>query len=413
MSSRQGSTIDRSQPRLTRRELARIVTGGVALGWAGLAGGARAHAAEAMLQDAALGAGRPAAPVLFRLSSNENNYGLAPAAVEALKSGRSYANRYGGESTQKLADAIAAQHGVPRDHVLLTPGSGEILRAVTLAFTSPAKALLTATPSYESPVRTARSVNSPIQSVPVDARGALDLTAMAGRAAASIGLAFICNPNNPTGAINPAAAVRTFMAGFRAASPEGYVLVDEAYFDYVTDPSFATAVPLALADPRVIVSRTFSKIHGMAGLRVGYAIAHPDTLALVRARTSSGTLSSVSAGAALASLEDGGHLTRQRELNRAARDFTRRAFEKAGYAVFPSEGNFVMVDVRRESTVFQQMCREAGVAIARPFPPLTTHARITIGTVEEMKKAVALMLPLLSAPARTAASSGDEDECGC
>ena len=95
------------------------------------------------------------------------------------------------------------------------------------------------------------------------------------------------------------------------------------------------------------------------------------------------------------------YLVRQRTLNRDARAFTRKAFEAAGYKVLPSEGNFVMVDVRRESSVYQQLCREAGVAIARPFPPLTTYARITIGTMDEMRKALPLMIPLLAAPART------------
>ena len=407
--------------RLTRRDLGRLMSGGLAaLGWSALAGAKPAHALpQATAQDAGRRAAAGGPPVLFRLSSNENNYGLAPAAFDALKSGgRSYANRYGGESTQKLTEALARLHGVPREHILLAPGSGEILRAVTLAFTSPARGLVTANPSYESPARTARSAKAPVQEIAVTSAGSLDLPAMAAATTAETGLAFVCNPNNPTGGINAATAVREFIAKYRAASPDGYVLVDEAYAEYVTDPSYASAIPVTQTDPRVVVSRTFSKIHGMAGLRVGYAVGQPATLALIRARTSSGTLSSVSAGAALASLEDSANLEKQKELNRVARAFTRQAFEKAGYTVLPSEANFVMVDVKRESTVFQQQCREVGVSVARPFPPLTTHARITIGTVEEMKKAVALMLPLLAAPPRTTTTAGggqpeSDDEPGC
>ena len=179
-----------------------------------------------------------------------------------------------------------------------------------------------------------------------------------------------------------------------------------------------------MTDPRVLVSRTFSKIHGMAGVRVGYVIGHPDALAAIRARSSAGTLSSVSAAAALASFEDQEHLVRQRALNREARALTRKTFEAAGYKVLPSEGNFVMVDVRRESSAYQQLCRDAGVAIARPFPPLTTYARITIGTMDEMRKALPIMIPLLTAPARTpppvSSGVGDSalvplifDEYGC
>jgi histidinol-phosphate aminotransferase len=398
---------------MTRRELGRLATAGVAaLGWRGAAVSAQAPNVAASARGSIIKTDAP--PVLFRLSSNENNYGLAPAAVDALKAGRSYANRYGAESTGQLAEALASAHGVRPENILLAPGSGEILRAATLAFTSGGKSLLTASPTFEAPTRTASSTGAPVQAVRVARDGTLDLTAMLAAAPGS-GMAFICNPNNPTGGINPAAAIRDFVTKFRVAAPDGYVLVDEAYADYVSDASYASAVPLIQSDKRVLVSRTFSKIHGMAGLRVGYAVGDPDTLALVRAKASPGALSSVSAGAALASLRDQPHLDRQRGFNREARALTRQAFEKAGYAVLPSEGNFVMVDVRMESTAFQQMCRQAGVAISRPFPPLNTYARISVGTVDEMKKAVAIMLPLLSAPPRTTVTSEsrDEDDFGC
>jgi histidinol-phosphate aminotransferase len=395
---------------ITRRDLGRIVTGGVAaLAWSARSGSIVAEAAP-FAQEPARRAG---SPVLYRLSSNENNYGLAPAAVDALKSGKSYANRYGAESVGRLTEALAKMHGVPAEHILLTPGSGEILRAVTLAFTAGDKGLIAASPTFESPVRTAKSAKAPVHEVPVLADGTHDLKAMAAAASATTGLAFVCNPNNPTGGINMGTAVREFMTAFRAAAPEAYVLVDEAYYDYVTDASYETAVPFTQTDKRILVSRTFSKIHGMAGLRVGYAIGHPETLGQVRAKTSSGTLSSVSAGAALASLEDQAHLARQKVLNAEARTYTRTQFEKAGFTVLPSEGNFVMVDVRRPSTEFQELCRDAGISVARAFPPMTTYSRITIGTVDEMKKAVALMVPLLSAPAKpnktTPASSGRAD----
>lgn len=386
---------------ITRRDLGRIVTGGVAaLAWSARTGAATAEAMPLAQEAARRGARAAGPPVLFRLSSNENNYGLAPAAFDALKSGKSYANRYGGESVGKLTEALAKMHGVPADHILLAPGSGEILRAVTLAFTSSSKGLIAASPTFESPVRTAKSAKAPVQEVPVLADGTHDLKAMAAAGTATTGLAFVCNPNNPTGGINTGTAVREFMTAFRAASPEAYVLVDEAYYDYVTDSSYETAVPYVQKDKRILVSRTFSKIHGMAGLRVGYVIGHPEALSQVRAKTSSGTLSSVSAGAALASLEDQPYLAKQKALNAEARTYTRTQFEKAGFTVLPSEGNFVMVDVRRPSTEFQELCRDAGISVARAFPPMTNYSRITIGTVEEMKKAVPAMLPLLTAPAK-------------
>jgi histidinol-phosphate aminotransferase len=403
---------------LSRRDVARLMS----VGLAALALPDRAVAEGQAVRSA--GSRQPGTPVAFRLSSNENNYGLAPAAIAALRAKPvlGEACRYGGQSASDLTAALAKAHGVPPQHVMLAAGSGEILRAVTLAFTGPGKALVSASPTFEAPGRTAQSIKAEVRAIPVAGDGTLDLKAMAA-ASGGAGLAFVCNPNNPTGGINSEAAVTTFAKEFRAASPDGYILSDEAYCDFVTDSTYASAIPLTMSDSRVLVSRTFSKIYGMAGIRVGYIIGHPDALAQVRAKTSAGTLSSMSAAAALASFEDQSYVARQRTLNRDARAYTRKAFEDAGYKVLPSEGNFVMVDVRRESAVFQQMCREVGVAVARPFPPLTTYTRITIGTMDEMRKAVPLMLPLLAAPARTltpAAPGGggheplwDSDDAGC
>lgn len=333
----------------------------------------------------------------LRLSSNENSHGPGPAALDALRTSLTEANRYPSRRTSALRAALAAMHEVGEERIALAPGSGEILRATTLAFTSSSHRLVTAAPTFEAPSRTAAVVGAPIDAVPVRASGALDLTAMAARADGA-GLFFVCNPNNPTGAINSFDAITDFVARVRRTAPDAVILVDEAYYDYVEDSSYDTAVRLTRTDPRVIVSRTFSKIHGMAGLRVGYAIGQPDTLSAVERHLARNGLSSASAAAAVASLGDPTHLERQRALNREARAFMREACERAGYRVLPSEANFLMVDVRRDAGSFRRLCREAGLAIARPFPPLHTHARITIGTMEEMRRALKIMLPLLSTP---------------
>ena len=149
------------------------------------------------------------------------------------------------------------------------------------------------------------------------------------------------------------------------------MLVDEAYFEYADEPGYATAVPLAVADRRVLVTRTFSKVFGMAGLRVGYAIAHPDTLAALEAHGSDGTLSNASLAAAAAAFTDTAHIAAECARNRAVRQFTRERFEAAGYRVLPSAANFVMVDIKRDAGSFGWECRRQRIAVARPFPPLT------------------------------------------
>jgi histidinol-phosphate aminotransferase len=218
---------------------------------------------------------------------------------------------------------------------------------------------------------------------------------MAGQAAGA-GMLYVCNPNNPTGSIVSGAAVADFVTRVRKVNTDAFILIDEAYSDLVDDTSFASAVPLIKNDKRVLIARTFSKIHGMAGLRVGYAIAQPETLGLLRKNLSMGNLSVTSLAAANASMGDTENMKKQKALNRDTRLVTRQAFEKAGYTVLPSEANFIMVDIKRDVRGYQTACRDAGIAIARPFPPLNTYARITIGTTEEMQKATPILLSLLS-----------------
>ena len=158
-------------------------------------------------------------------------------------------------------------------------------------------------------------------------------------------------------------------------------------------------MPLAQADRRVLVTRTFSKIFGMAGLRVGYAIGHPDTLDALRREGSSGTLSNASLAAAAAALADHGHLAAEQARNAPRAASRARRFEAAGYRVLPSSANFVMIDIRRDAGAFGGLCRQHRIVVARPFPPLTTCVRLTIGTQAEMEEAVPAMLALLEAPA--------------
>jgi histidinol-phosphate aminotransferase len=335
----------------------------------------------------------------IRIGSNENPYGLGPSALAAVQAGCPEANRYPGASIGELTARLAEVHSISRDRILLSPGSGEILRAATRAFTSPTKTLVGASPTFEAPGRAARMSGATAIDVPVTAGGSMDLPAMAAKAAGA-GMFFICNPNNPTGGVNSSASIDEFVAAVRRVSPDALLLIDEAYFEYVEDPSYATAIPLTAKDPRIIVSRTFSKIHGMAGLRVGYAIGHPDALGAMRGHMSQGSISGLSASTALASLNDTAHMAKQVAMNKDARAYTVKAFTDAGFKVLPTQANFVMVDVKRDASSFQGLCREQGVMIARSFPPLTTHARVSIGTMDEMKRAMAVMLPLLAtAPA--------------
>jgi histidinol-phosphate aminotransferase len=388
------SDADLSPPRsvarrqLSRRHLLGGVLSATALGAASVRPVATRAAADGVRRTTAI----------LRLGSNENSGGLCPAARQAFLAAADEANRYPGRAGSVLVEALAARHQVDPSWIYVTPGSGELLRAASAAFTSPSRALVTAAPSFEAPARVAELMGAPVRAIPVTADGHLDLAAMADKASGA-GLFFVCNPNNPTGSHVPAAAVAAFVAAVRAAAPEARVLVDEAYFEYVDDPGYATAVPLAVADSRVVVTRTFSKLFGMAGLRVGYAIAHPETLAALRTSGAGGVmtggLSSASLAAAGAALADASHVATERARNAAVHRYTRQAFEAAGFRVLPSSANFVMVDVKRDAGAFAGECRRHQIVVARPFPPLTTHVRLTLGTMAEMQEAVPAMLTML------------------
>jgi histidinol-phosphate aminotransferase len=335
----------------------------------------------------------PAGPL--RLQSNENPHGPSSTALAAVRDALAGASRYPRGPEAMLQEAIAARHGVPTGQILLGAGSGEILRMAAYAFLSPAKALVTAAPSFEDPVRYAKLLGATVHEVPVDARLRLDPDAMAERAVGA-GMVFFCNPNNPTGTVHGEAAVADFVARVRRVSPDTIIVIDEAYHEYVEEPTYASAIPLALADPRVVVTRTFSKVYGMAGLRVGWAIGAAETLAAMRRHRLGNSVNVLGSAAALASLADGAFVTEQRRLNREARELTRRAFADAGHHVTPSECNFLMVDVRRDVREFQKACQERGILVGRPFPPLLTRARISIGTQAEMRRAVGVFREVLA-----------------
>lgn len=193
--------------------------------------------------------------------------------------------------------------------------------------------------------------------------------------------------------------MRSFVLELRRSSPATTILIDEAYHEYVEDPTHATAIPLAAGTPNVIVSRTFSKVYGLAGLRVGYALGKPETIQALRRFRTFDSVNGPGAAAARASLALREHVEKQRRANHEARELTRRFFEEAGYRVFPSETNFLMVDIRRDPALFRDACRARGVAVGRPFPPLASCARISIGTADEMHGALEVFRQVLAARA--------------
>jgi len=334
-------------------------------------------------------------PGMIRLDSNENPNGPGQRALDAIVRHLGESNRYPVKGEDDLVQLLARLHGATPEHVVLGCGSGELLRAAVQAFTSPTRGLVSPEPTFESPANFAKFLNRPVLAPKVDAKLKLDLDAMAA-AARGAGLVYLCNPNNPTATVHGRSDVEAYVDRVMRGSRETTVLIDEAYHEYVDDPSYATAVPLALANPRVVVTRTFSKVFGMAGLRAGYAIGQPDTLKAMSAWLLGSNVNQLALVAAVATAGDKAHIADEQRKNREARAFTRKFFESAGYTVHSTDANFLMVDIHRDAKAFKLECVKHKVAIGRAFPALPTHARVSIGTMPEMRKATAVFRTALA-----------------
>jgi len=341
-----------------------------------------------------------AASPLIRISSNENPLGPGAHVVAAITGTFPEAARYPGNAARRedtLVQAIATRYGARAAHVVLGAGSGEILMNAVRAFTSPTRPLVTAWPSFETPRETAKKIGTPVRDVGFDAGLAIDLAKMA-EAARGAGLVFFCNPNNPTATVHGKTAVADLVKAVRQASPDTVILVDEAYHDYVTEPSYETAVPLALTTPNVFVARTFSKAHGMAGLRAGYAIGDPAAIAKLQAYKMPNGLGTLTLTAALTSLANTAHIGAERARNTEVRAFTVKALADMGIGGTVSQANFLFADIKRPAAPFRDACRAAGVLVGRDFPPFEKqYCRISIGTMAEMQRAVAVFRTVLGA----------------
>ena len=366
-----------------------------------------APAARKGAAPAAAPAQPPIDPNALRLDSNENPLGPGALAMEALTKGFDYAGRYptnARPNTSELRDTIARKLGVRPENVVVGNGSGELLRIATRVYTSGSRHLVTASPSFEAPEGMAAQVGSPVRKVPVDKDGRLDLDKMAAAARWS-GLVFFCNPNNPTGTVHSFKAVSDFVARVRRESPETAILIDEAYHDYVDEPSYGSVMALALEHPNVFITRTLSKAYGMAGMRVGYAIGQARTIEGLQRWVMTFNTNSLAQAAAVASLKDQAHIDSERARNTEVRKYTTRFFNDLGLKATDSQANFVFVDIGRPAKEFKEACAKQAVLVGREFPPLEkTWARISLGTLEEMKKATEVFARVLSAETAGAGS---------
>jgi histidinol-phosphate aminotransferase len=321
-----------------------------------------------------------AADGIVRLSANENPYGPSSAALQAMREALAVVWRYPDETVGELAADLAALHGVPKDWFVIGDGSSEILKLAASAFTDPARKLVMAEPSFEAIGKHAQVHGAEVVSVPLDRAYGHDLSRMSVPGA---GLVYVCNPNNPTGSITPKAKVHAFLDSLPHSVG---VLVDEAYHHYADSPDYESVIPLVKTHPNLIVVRTFSKIYGMAGLRLGYAVAQPDTAKKLSAHAAWDSVNALALAAGRASLKDTAYAAEGQRRNRATRTQLAGDLGRMGYEVIPSQTNFVMIQTGRDVQPIIAALGDRGVHVGRLFPALPQHLRVTIGTPVQMKR---------------------------
>jgi len=338
------------------------------------------------------------------ISSNENPLGCHPDVLAGVRRSFTEAGRYPFATADEVSEMVAKKHGVKRENVLLGAGSTQILRTSTHVFTTKTAGLVAPIPAYEECADYARLMGHPLTGVKLTPDLRMDLDALQS-AAKGAGLVFYCNPNNPVATAVNGSDTKTYLATLLKASPNTTVLVDEAYFEYATMPGYETMIPLAVNNPRVIVARTFSKCFGMAGLRIGYAIGHKDTIAKMAAWDATGQISVLGLEGARAALNVPDKWVKdESKRNAEARGFTQKWFADRGYTPTDSQTNFMFVNIKRPAREFREACVKQGVLVARDFPPYEkTHCRISVGTMAEMQKAVQVFESVLAQPAKAAA----------
>lgn len=341
------------------------------------------------------------------LASNENPLGPGKKVLDAVRAAfgpnGATPGRYPGSVLGNLQAAIARKFGVKPENVLLGTGSTQILRTVTHISTGPTRPLVGSIPTYEECAQYAELMRAQVRGVPTTKDFKLDLGATLA-AAKGAGLVFFCNPNNPTATMVSSSDTKQFIADLSKSSPNTVVLVDEAYIDYVTVPGHETMIPLAVENPKVVVARTFSKAYGMAGLRVGYGIGHAETIKKMAAWDATGSINVLGAAGGVEAIADQARIDAESKRNKEARDFTMSWFKQRGYEPTDSQANFLFVNVKRPIRGFRDACRAHNVLVARDFPPFEkTHCRISLGTMEEMRKAVEVFEKVLATPATAAA----------
>lgn len=322
--------------------------------------------------------------IKVRLLANENPYGPSPKAIKAIAESASKGNRYVYSSSRKMEEMLAEKEGVKPENILLAPGSTDILEKTAIVQCMNGGNVISADPAYMSLVNTSRAVGATWKNIPLTADYAHDLDAMAKAVDSDTKLVYICNPNNPTGTITP---TEDIMAFGRKVADKTPVFIDEAYIELAMDPKVKTAVDLVKEGKDVIIARTFSKLHGMAGLRIGYMVAQPERVQSIKdmVRTEMG-ISVTSMEGAMASLNDEEFQEKTKTLNQECREYTMGELKGMGFEPYPSYTSFILFPIDMPTDELMTAMVNKGIGIRTYNINEQPYCRVSMGTMDEMKQ---------------------------
>jgi len=317
----------------------------------------------------------------IRLNANENPYGPSQRVQQVVINSLKEACRYPFRTLSSLVDQIALKEGVSRDHVVVTGGSTEGLKVAGLVYGIGNGEIITADPTFHVLMQYAQTFGALIHRVPVNHEMVHDLDAMGKKVNQKTKLIFICNPNNPTGTIIDKGKLIDFCTSFDSKAT---LFIDEAYYDFVTEKDYPSMIHLVKEERNIIVSRTFSKVYGLAGLRVGYLIAKPEIASKLKTGVMANTniLAIEAAKEALLDTEFYEYSLRQ---TTEAKQHIYACLDDLKLQYIPSHTNFVFFRTGRPIQRMLSDMQKEGILIGRPFPPFLEWARISTGTLEETR----------------------------
>lgn len=322
--------------------------------------------------------------VPIRLNNNENAYGCSEHVISALREAQFSMNRYPNDHAVALRERIAGLHEVQPGRVTLGCGSSELLRMAVLSFLGPGKKVVLAAPTYETVGRYAKVVSADVSEVRVTRGWAHDLDGMLAKVDERTTLVYICNPNNPTGSVTPRKDIKTFLGKL---PDHVHVLLDEAYYHYMNP----TEVNVSFLDrpvdnPRLIVTRTFSKIYGLAGMRIGYGVSSSEVAQRFKVHQLYNSVPIASIIAANAALDDKAGVERCAKRNADDRQEFLNQVNARMLRAIDSQTNFVMMNAMRPVDEVIEHFQKHDILVGRKFPPLDTYVRVSLGQPQEMEQ---------------------------